>query len=135
MKRQQNWSNILLWAIYLALLIVLLPHTAWVFGRFESPTAGWLNIQWGMVTAWAAAFAFEAAIAAPTHCVASLHTADRPVPSIAEGSDREEQDKPTKHIESTPRYTAGRVRLPDLLSVSQRLFGRPFGRRKCFHAG
>ena len=84
MKRQRNWSNILLWAIYLALRVVLLPHTAWAFGRFESPAVGWLDIQWGMVTAWAAAFAFEAAIAAPTHKLA-------------------------KHIESTPRYTAGRV--------------------------
>jgi hypothetical protein len=84
MKRQRNWSNILLWAIYLALLAVLLPHTAWAFGRFESPAVGWLNIQWGLVTAWAAAFAFEAAIAALTHQLA-------------------------KHIESTPRYTAGRV--------------------------
>ena len=84
MKRQQNWSNIFLWAIYLALLVVLLPHTAWAFGRFESPAVGWMNIQWGTVTAWAAAFAFEAAIAALTHKLA-------------------------KHIESTPRYTAGRV--------------------------
>ena len=84
MKRQYDWPSILLWAIYLALLVVLLPHTAWAFGRFESPAVGWLNIQWGMVTAWAAAFAFEAAIAALTHKLA-------------------------KHIESTPRYTAGRV--------------------------
>ena len=84
MKRQRNWSNILLWAIYLALLAVLLPHTAWAFGRFESPAVGWMNIRWGLVTAWAAAFAFEAAIAALTHKLA-------------------------KHIESTPRYTAGRV--------------------------
>jgi len=84
MKRQRNWSNILLWTIYLALLVVLLPHTAWAFGRFESPAVGWLNIQWGMVTAWAAAFAFEAAIAALTH-------------------------KLVKHIESTPRFSAGRV--------------------------
>ncbi|NOR83389.1 MAG: hypothetical protein GQ526_07855 [Ardenticatenales bacterium] len=84
MKRQRNWSNILLWTIYLALLAVLLPHTAWAFGRFESPAVGWLNVQWGMVTAWAAAFAFEAAIAALTHKLA-------------------------KHIETTPRYTAGRV--------------------------
>jgi hypothetical protein len=84
MKRQHDWSNILLWAICLALLVVLLPHTAWAFGRFESPAAGWLKVQWGMVTAWAAAFAFESAIAALTHKLA-------------------------KHIESTPRYTAGRV--------------------------
>ena len=84
MKRQQNWSNTLLWAIYLALLVVLPPHTAWAFGRFEPPDVGWLGIRWGMVTAWAAAFAFEAAIAALTHKLA-------------------------KHIESTPRYSAGRV--------------------------
>ncbi len=63
---------------------MLLPHTAWAFGRFESPAKGWLNVPWGMVTAWAAAFAFEAAIAALTHKLA-------------------------KHIETTPRYTAGRV--------------------------
>ncbi len=67
MKPQHNWSNILLWAIYLALLVVLLPHTAWAFGRSESPATGCLNIQWGVVTAGAAAFAFEAAIAALTH--------------------------------------------------------------------
>jgi hypothetical protein len=35
MRRRQSWTNILLWAIYLALLAVLLPHTAWAFGRFE----------------------------------------------------------------------------------------------------
>jgi len=84
MKRHRNWSNTLLWVIYLALLLVLLPHTAWAFGRFESPAAGWLSIQWGTVTAWAAAFAFEAAIAALAHKLAT-------------------------HIESTPRYTTGRV--------------------------
>jgi hypothetical protein len=84
MKRPPNWTNLLLWAIYLALLAVLLPHTAWAFGRFESPSAGWLDVPWGLITGWAAAFAFEAAIAALTHKLA-------------------------KHIESTPRYTAGRV--------------------------
>ena len=84
MKRQRNWSSILLWIIYLALLAVLLPHTAWAFSRFEPTGLGWLGVPWGMVTAWAAAFAFEAAIAALTHKLA-------------------------KHIESTPRYTAGRV--------------------------
>lgn len=43
--------------------MVLLPHTAWAFARFESPSAGWLGISWGVVTAWAAAFAFEASFA------------------------------------------------------------------------
>ena len=84
MKQQRSWSNALLWAIYLALLAVLLPHTAWAFSRFEPPDNGRLGVRWGMVTAWAAAFAFEAAIAALTHKLA-------------------------KHIESTPRYAAGRV--------------------------
>ena len=84
MSRHTNWSSLLLWAIYLALLAVLLPHTAWAFSHFESPTAGWLRIQWGILTAWAAAFAFEAAIAALTHKLA-------------------------KRIETTPRYTSGNV--------------------------
>jgi vacuolar-type H+-ATPase subunit H len=61
---QTSWTNRLLWLIYLSLLGVLLPHTAWAFGRFE-PVG-----PWGVVTAWAAAFAFEAAIAALTHKLA-----------------------------------------------------------------
>lgn len=59
-----NWASRILWTVYLALLAVLLPHTAWAFSRFEPPT------RWGTVTAWAAAFAFEAAIAALTHKLA-----------------------------------------------------------------
>jgi hypothetical protein len=84
MKRPSNWSNTFLWVIYLALLAVLLPHTAWAFSRFEPQTDGWLSVRWGLITAWAAAFAFEAAIAALTHKLAN-------------------------RIQMTPRYTAGRV--------------------------
>ena len=51
--------NAILWAIYIALLAVLLPHTAWAFQQFEPASDLW--------TAYAAAFAFEAAIAALTH--------------------------------------------------------------------
>ena len=86
MSRPQHWSSRLLWAIYLALLAVLLPHTAWAFARFEPAGAGWLGIPWGAVTAWAAAFAFEAAIAALTHRLA-------------------------ERIETTPRFSAGNVAL------------------------
>jgi hypothetical protein len=86
MKPLAHWSSRMLWIIYLALLAVLLPHTAWAFARFESPSPGWLGVSWGIVTAWAAAFAFEAAIAALTHKLAG-------------------------HIGTTPRYTAGRVML------------------------
>jgi hypothetical protein len=86
MIQMSHWSSKMLWIIYLALLAVLLPHTAWAFARFESPAAGWLGVSWGIVTAWAAAFAFEAAIAALTHKLAG-------------------------RIMTTPRYTAGRVLL------------------------
>lgn len=67
-----------LWPIYIALLTILLPHTAWTFKKFEPPTL------LGEITAWAAAIAFELAIAALT-------------------------DRMTKQIEKTPNYTTGRV--------------------------
>jgi hypothetical protein len=86
MMRVSNWSSDLLWIIYLALLTLLLPHTAWAFNCFEPQADGWLGISWGLVTAWAGAFAFEAAIAALTHQLA-------------------------KRIETTLRYTAGHVAL------------------------
>lgn len=51
--------NTLFWVIYVALLAVLFPHTAWAFGQFEqSGGDAWVP--------WAAALAFEAAIAAIT---------------------------------------------------------------------
>ena len=86
MKPSAHWLSKILWIIGLLLLAVLLPHTAWAFARFESPSAGWLGVSWGIVTAWAAAFAFEAAIAALTHKLAG-------------------------RIGTTPRYTAGHVLL------------------------
>jgi len=52
------WINRILWLIYIALLAVLLPHTAWAFKQFEP--IGWTWVG------WVAAFAFEAAIAAFT---------------------------------------------------------------------
>jgi hypothetical protein len=51
--------NTLFWIIYVALLAVLFPHTAWAFGQFEQSGGD----QW---VPWAAALAFEAAIAAIT---------------------------------------------------------------------
>lgn len=56
--RSRNWSTVVLWAVYLALLGVLLPHTAWAFGQFEPLGAAGLG--------WIAAIAFEGAIAAFT---------------------------------------------------------------------
>lgn len=50
----------LLYAVYMALLATLLPHTAWAFSRFEPDNPA------GVIVAWFAAFSFEAAIAALT---------------------------------------------------------------------
>jgi len=52
------WTDKILWAIYIALLAVLFPHTAWAFSQFEPEGWDWVG--------WVAAFAFEAAIAAFT---------------------------------------------------------------------
>jgi len=59
MERLNRWINPLLWVIYIALLAVLLPHTAWAFAVFEPGGLGPI--------AWSAAFAFEASIAALTY--------------------------------------------------------------------
>lgn len=83
-SRKRVSANTLLWAIYIALLVVLLPHTAWTFSQFEDLAPGALGVQWGKVIAWVAAFAFEAAIAVFTH-------------------------KLTDHNSSCPRYSSGNV--------------------------
>ena len=58
-----NATSIILWLVYICLLGVLLPHTAWLFSRFEP------GEEIGFVS-WFAAFAFEAAIAVLTHKLA-----------------------------------------------------------------
>lgn len=65
--------NRILWTVYLCLLGVLLPHTAWTFQIFE-PQNGDGSIS---LVAWTAAFAFEASIAAFTHKL-SLHIEHTP---------------------------------------------------------
>lgn len=52
------WTKRLLWLIYLSLLAVLLPHTAWAFGMFEP--SGWVALG------WIGALAFEGAVGALT---------------------------------------------------------------------
>lgn len=56
------FTRILMLGSYMFLLIVLLPHTAWMFARFEPPDMQGLG--------WAAAIAFEITIAALTHFLA-----------------------------------------------------------------
>jgi len=67
----------ILWAVFISLLLVLLPHTAWAFRNWE-PEGSSLSV----ITSYVAAFAFEAAIAVLTHKLA-------------------------KHIEGTPRGKRG----------------------------
>lgn len=55
--------NKALWIIYVALLAVLLPHTAWAFGQFEPQGLSLFKIH---VVGWVGALAFEGAIAALT---------------------------------------------------------------------
>jgi len=62
--KNANATTILLWIVYVALLAVLWPHTAWAFSMFE--IAG----LFGVIVAWTGAFAFEASIAALTHKLA-----------------------------------------------------------------
>lgn len=57
-------SNTIIWIIYIALLAVLLPHTAWAFAKFEP--------QGGVILAWSLAFVFEGALAVFTYKLA-LH--------------------------------------------------------------
>ncbi len=52
-------TNNALWLVYIGLLGILLPHTAWAFNRFEASS----NAPIG----WVASFAFEAALAVLTH--------------------------------------------------------------------
>lgn len=64
-----NLTTKILWAVFIGLLAVLLPHTAWLFGQFEAQSQDGL-FDLGTVAAWAGAFAFESAIAVLTHKLA-----------------------------------------------------------------
>lgn len=67
----KNYTTSILWAVYISLLLVLLPHTAWAFRAWEPPIGQTWEIYNGYTasdfTAFVAAFAFEAAIATLTH--------------------------------------------------------------------
>lgn len=63
-------TDYVLWAIFISLLLVLLPHTAWFFSIFENPepyNIFGVMVKLGNGVAFFAAFAFEAAIAALVH--------------------------------------------------------------------
>lgn len=65
-------TTLILWIIYLFLLAVLLPHTAWAFRAFE-PVEAWTiyeDFTSADLVSYVAALAFEAAIAVLTHKLA-----------------------------------------------------------------
>lgn len=59
-----NVTNLMLWGVYIMLLCVLLPHTAWAFATFEPQDSG------GQLVGWFGAVAFEFAILVLTHKLA-----------------------------------------------------------------
>lgn len=76
-------TDYILWAIFISLLLVLLPHTAWFFSIFENTepvnVLGFgVNIGGGV--SFFAAFAFEAAIAALVHKLAE-HIQEAKIPN------------------------------------------------------
>jgi len=65
----KSWTTAILWIVYLFLLVVLLPHTAWAFRAFE-PNQSWViygNFTSADLVSYVGALAFEAAIAVLTH--------------------------------------------------------------------
>lgn len=66
-------TDYVLWAIFISLLLVLLPHTAWFFSIFENTepvNIFGVSVNTGVGVSFFAAFAFEAAIAALVHKLA-----------------------------------------------------------------
>lgn len=71
MNNKTPFTTYVLWAVYISLLIVLLPHTAWAFANWE-PGSKEATVLYGSFTtsdliAYIAAFSFEASIATLTH--------------------------------------------------------------------
>lgn len=83
--QESTWINWLLWFIYALLLLVLLPHTAWMFAKAETPQPGPGGVYWGQLTAWLAALVFELVIGAMTHKLARHITA---APRLKSGWER-----------------------------------------------
>jgi multisubunit Na+/H+ antiporter MnhC subunit len=75
MTEKKSVTTYVLWAVFLSLLAVLLPHTAWAFRKFEPSgedaftlfEIGTLTITNSDLVSYVAAFAFEAAIAVLVH--------------------------------------------------------------------
>lgn len=72
MQNKTSITTLGLWAVFVALLIALLPHTAWAFRQYEPMESPALlgSFTWADLISYVLAFAFEAAIAVLTHKLA-----------------------------------------------------------------
>ena len=72
MQNKTSFTTLGLWAVFVALLIALLPHTAWAFRQYEPMESPALlgSFTWADLISYVLAFAFEAAIAVLTHKLA-----------------------------------------------------------------
>jgi hypothetical protein len=72
MQNKTSFTTYGLWAVFIALLAALLPHTAWAFRQYEPMESPVLigSFTWADLISYVLAFAFEAAIAVLTHKLA-----------------------------------------------------------------
>lgn len=72
MQNKTSFTTYGLWAVFIALLAALLPHTAWAFRQYEPMESPVLlgSFTWADFISYILAFAFEAAIAVLTHKLA-----------------------------------------------------------------
>jgi hypothetical protein len=77
------------WAVFVALLAALLPHTAWAFRQYEPMESPILlgTFTWADLISYVLAFAFEAAIAVLTHKLAKHFEATKEVKKQIKNAD------------------------------------------------
>ena len=71
-NKNTSFTTYVLWAVFFALLVVLLPHTAWAFRQYEPDVSPVIYGDFDVadLISYVVAFAFEAAIAVLTHKLA-----------------------------------------------------------------
>lgn len=69
MNNKTSFTTYVLWTVFIALLLVVWPHTAWAFRQFEpkESTVFFNGFTWADLISYVVAFAFEASIAVLVH--------------------------------------------------------------------
>lgn len=69
MNNKTSFTTYVLWTVFIALLLVLWPHTAWAFRQYEpaESTVLYNGFTWADLISYVVAFAFEASIAVLVH--------------------------------------------------------------------